>query len=218
MADDGVIRCICSVTTDDGFTIQCETCEVWQHAVCVNVPIDEVSFQCLLICRTPLKLIPPHSFTHAHHYHFLQVPEHYFCDRCDPSPERRKQLIEMAPQAERIQRQRIRKEADARSQDQPTDENSIAHGSPSSSNPPGVDEQDEPLADSPAVSTARSRVSSGACVNESLPGEPSGQSPNSNAKGKTKAASLGHLEKCKDLLQINFDCPVGSYTLMACFT
>ncbi|KAA1129832.1 hypothetical protein PGTUg99_004307 [Puccinia graminis f. sp. tritici] len=164
MADDGVIRCICSVTTDDGFTIQCETCEVWQHAVCVNVPIDE-------------------------------VPEHYFCDRCDPSPERRKQLIEMAPQAERIQRQRIKKEADARSQDQPTEENSIAHGSPSPSNPPGVDEQDESLADSPAASTAMSRVSSGVCVNESLQGEPSGQSPNSNAKGKTKAASSGHLEK-----------------------
>jgi hypothetical protein len=53
--DDGVIRCICSITTDDGFTIQCETCEVWQHAVCVNVPIDEVRFGCLLICRASLK-------------------------------------------------------------------------------------------------------------------------------------------------------------------
>ncbi|KAI7962443.1 hypothetical protein MJO28_000537 [Puccinia striiformis f. sp. tritici] len=161
VADDGVIRCICSITTDDGFTIQCETCEVWQHAVCVNVPIDE-------------------------------VPEHYFCDRCDPSPERRRRLAEMAPQAERTQRQRLKKEADTRSQDQPADENSIAPGSPNLSNQPDADEPYESLVDSPAASTAMSRVSSGVCVNESTQGEPTGQSPNSHAKGKSKATPMGH--------------------------
>ena len=31
-ADEGVIRCICGTTEDDGFTIQCEKCFVWQHA------------------------------------------------------------------------------------------------------------------------------------------------------------------------------------------
>lgn len=35
--DLGIIRCICSSTEDDGFTIQCERCLVWQHAFCVNI-------------------------------------------------------------------------------------------------------------------------------------------------------------------------------------
>lgn len=30
--DEGVIRCICGTIEDDGFTIQCERCFVWQHA------------------------------------------------------------------------------------------------------------------------------------------------------------------------------------------
>ena len=32
VVDEGVIRCICEMTDDDGFTIQCEKCLVWQHA------------------------------------------------------------------------------------------------------------------------------------------------------------------------------------------
>ncbi|KAJ1977014.1 SET domain-containing protein 3 [Dimargaris cristalligena] len=35
--DTGEIRCICGRTEDDGFTIQCDSCYVWQHAVCVDV-------------------------------------------------------------------------------------------------------------------------------------------------------------------------------------
>lgn len=35
--DSGIIRCICGFSDDDGFTIQCENCNVWQHAVCVNI-------------------------------------------------------------------------------------------------------------------------------------------------------------------------------------
>ncbi|KAI9031647.1 hypothetical protein CLU79DRAFT_830911 [Phycomyces nitens] len=35
--DTGVIRCICSSSDDDGFTIQCEQCLVWQHAFCVRI-------------------------------------------------------------------------------------------------------------------------------------------------------------------------------------
>jgi hypothetical protein len=35
--DAGIIRCICSSTEDDGFTIQCEKCFVWQHAFCVQI-------------------------------------------------------------------------------------------------------------------------------------------------------------------------------------
>ncbi|KAI9257612.1 hypothetical protein BY458DRAFT_518711 [Sporodiniella umbellata] len=35
--DAGLIRCTCSSTQDDGFTIQCEHCLVWQHAYCVHI-------------------------------------------------------------------------------------------------------------------------------------------------------------------------------------
>ncbi|KAG4300651.1 hypothetical protein PCK1_003080 [Pneumocystis canis] len=35
--DAGIIRCICGLEEDDGFTIQCERCYVWQHAVCVGI-------------------------------------------------------------------------------------------------------------------------------------------------------------------------------------
>lgn len=50
--DAGIIRCICGFADDDGFTIQCEKCHVWQHAVCVNITDNN------------------------------QVPDVYLCDRC----------------------------------------------------------------------------------------------------------------------------------------
>lgn len=37
-----MIRCICGYSEDDGFTIQCEKCNAWQHAVCVNIENDKV--------------------------------------------------------------------------------------------------------------------------------------------------------------------------------
>ncbi|EPX72809.1 histone lysine methyltransferase Set3 [Schizosaccharomyces octosporus yFS286] len=45
------IRCVCPFDDDDGFTIQCENCEVWQHAVCFeisseNVPENYLCEQC----------------------------------------------------------------------------------------------------------------------------------------------------------------------------
>lgn len=40
--DAGIIRCICGYEEDDGFTIQCEKCNAWQHAVCVNIDNDKV--------------------------------------------------------------------------------------------------------------------------------------------------------------------------------
>jgi hypothetical protein len=35
--DDDVIQCICDSTADDGFTIQCEECDMWQHAKCYEI-------------------------------------------------------------------------------------------------------------------------------------------------------------------------------------
>ncbi|KAM0754909.1 hypothetical protein T439DRAFT_278757, partial [Meredithblackwellia eburnea MCA 4105] len=40
--ESGIIRCVCSVTADDGFTIQCDRCNVWQHALCVEISPDDV--------------------------------------------------------------------------------------------------------------------------------------------------------------------------------
>ncbi|KAI8645787.1 hypothetical protein BD408DRAFT_360707 [Parasitella parasitica] len=50
--DTGLIRCVCPSTEDDGFTIQCERCLVWQHAFCVhithaNIPDHYLCDQCL---------------------------------------------------------------------------------------------------------------------------------------------------------------------------
>lgn len=46
------IRCICSYDHDDNFTIQCERCNAWQHARCVDIS-DEAA-----------------------------VPDHYLCPEC----------------------------------------------------------------------------------------------------------------------------------------
>jgi hypothetical protein len=35
--DGGVIRCICECDDDDGFTIQCDRCLVWQHCACFGM-------------------------------------------------------------------------------------------------------------------------------------------------------------------------------------
>ncbi|TXT13424.1 hypothetical protein VHUM_00791 [Vanrija humicola] len=54
--DNGIIRCICGFTEDDGFTIQCEGCNAWEHGLCFGYR-DESS-----------------------------VPETYFCELCEPRP------------------------------------------------------------------------------------------------------------------------------------
>ncbi|KAJ2763651.1 SET domain-containing protein 3, partial [Coemansia nantahalensis] len=54
--DQGVIRCICNIDDDDGFTIQCENCLVWQHAVCVDVEQDNVPDEYLCEQCNPRKL------------------------------------------------------------------------------------------------------------------------------------------------------------------
>ncbi|TPX46525.1 hypothetical protein SeMB42_g03651 [Synchytrium endobioticum] len=40
--DEGEIRCICGYVDDDGYTIQCERCMVWQHMACVGITADTV--------------------------------------------------------------------------------------------------------------------------------------------------------------------------------
>lgn len=52
--DAGVISCICGHDDDDGFTIQCDHCNRWQHAVCYNIKDSATA------------------------------PEEYLCNVCDP--------------------------------------------------------------------------------------------------------------------------------------
>ena len=35
--ENGQIKCICGIEDDDGFTIQCDVCLIWQHASCVGI-------------------------------------------------------------------------------------------------------------------------------------------------------------------------------------
>lgn len=38
--DSGEIRCICEFSEDDGFTIQCDRCLIWQHIECLGIAED----------------------------------------------------------------------------------------------------------------------------------------------------------------------------------
>ena len=39
--DSGIIRCVCTLEADDGFTIQCERCYAWLHGSCVGFTPEE---------------------------------------------------------------------------------------------------------------------------------------------------------------------------------
>ncbi|KAI8047945.1 uncharacterized protein B0P05DRAFT_564969 [Gilbertella persicaria] len=50
--EEGSIQCICDDMSDDGFTIQCEDCEKWQHAECVKIkktkiPDHYICYRCM---------------------------------------------------------------------------------------------------------------------------------------------------------------------------
>ncbi|KOG98346.1 histone-binding protein SET3 [Saccharomyces eubayanus] len=52
--DAGIITCICDMNDDDGFTIQCDHCNRWQHAICYGIKDVEMA------------------------------PDDYLCNSCDP--------------------------------------------------------------------------------------------------------------------------------------
>ncbi|SCU83196.1 LADA_0C10110g1_1 [Lachancea dasiensis] len=55
--DAGVITCICGFDDDDGFTIQCDHCNRWQHAVCYGIrDIDSAPDDHLCITCNPRKV------------------------------------------------------------------------------------------------------------------------------------------------------------------
>ncbi|KAJ3036829.1 Histone-Lysine N-Methyltransferase ash1l, partial [Rhizophlyctis rosea] len=49
--EDGVIRCICGIAEDDGYTIQCERCFVWQHVACFGLKGREPDHYLCEVCQ-----------------------------------------------------------------------------------------------------------------------------------------------------------------------
>lgn len=91
--DAGIIKCICGFDEDDGFTIQCESCNVWQHAVCVGIGSE------------------------------AEVPDVYLCDQCGPreldvkaAHEKQKTRLETIKQ---MQEKKRRKESEEKEGGQP---------------------------------------------------------------------------------------------------
>lgn len=77
--DSGIISCICGFDDDDGFTIQCDHCHRWQHAICYNIKDIETA------------------------------PEDHLCNTCeprrlDPKKARRRQSERIQRQANRNNR------------------------------------------------------------------------------------------------------------------
>ncbi|KAJ3196586.1 hypothetical protein HK101_008378 [Irineochytrium annulatum] len=40
--EEGVIRCLCGYDEDDGYTIQCDRCKVWQHLACLGIESSKI--------------------------------------------------------------------------------------------------------------------------------------------------------------------------------
>lgn len=80
--DTGTIRCICRISDDDGFTIQCDKCLVWQHAFCVNIDKHNIPDQYLCDMCDP-------------------VPRYYNVKRAVEHQARRSQAERKAEQEER---------------------------------------------------------------------------------------------------------------------
>ncbi|KAL7753745.1 SET domain-containing protein 3 [Sorochytrium milnesiophthora] len=74
--DDGIIRCHCGLSHDDGHTVQCDKCLVWQHVRCFYISDPNM------------------------------LPEHYYCESCEPKwfqetrNENKKRFLEEERQAE----------------------------------------------------------------------------------------------------------------------
>ncbi|CAO1628542.1 unnamed protein product [Sympodiomycopsis kandeliae] len=68
--DGGVIRCICGINDDDGFTIQCDRCLVWQHCACFGMSSQSVPdvYYCELCQPREVDV----AFAQAHQQHRRQ--------------------------------------------------------------------------------------------------------------------------------------------------
>lgn len=71
--DSGIIRCICEFDHDDNFTIQCERCNAWQHAKCVDIT-DEKAVPDNYLCPdcSQQRVKPDKERARGHQLQFLQ--------------------------------------------------------------------------------------------------------------------------------------------------
>lgn len=88
------IRCICGYDHDDNFTIQCERCNAWQHAKCVNIRDERAVPDNYLCpeCAHTLHKMNVHA-AKAYQRQFLQITAHHRAVRAraeqDEEPRRR---------------------------------------------------------------------------------------------------------------------------------
>jgi hypothetical protein len=47
--ENSAVKCICDIPLDDGATIQCDSCYVWQHMICVD--IDRKNIPLVYYCQ-----------------------------------------------------------------------------------------------------------------------------------------------------------------------
>lgn len=74
--DTGLIRCVCDSSEDDGFTIQCERCLVWQHAYCVKISQHNIPDHYLCDqCENKLKKLAASGDFRAHVAGFMRGME-----------------------------------------------------------------------------------------------------------------------------------------------
>ena len=107
--DTGMIRCICGIDDDDGFTICCDRCLVWQHGECVT-----------LYSRAQLEK------------NESLLPEQYLCDRCNPRDfdiERAVRLQKERIASESKPQSKTRRAGGAKSRNNNNNHNSPASGS-----------------------------------------------------------------------------------------
>lgn len=90
--DSGIISCVCGYSHDDGFTIQCDRCFRWQHAVCMGIQKVE------------------------------DAPERYLCYRCDPtkhvSAEKARQIQQLKLQTIEATEKEAKRKAEAEKKEQ----------------------------------------------------------------------------------------------------
>jgi hypothetical protein len=63
--DDSITRCICDFLHDDGYMIQCDSCHVWQHVVCMGLDRNNIpdEYMCERCSPRPVdrSVFSPHS-------------------------------------------------------------------------------------------------------------------------------------------------------------
>ena len=107
--DTGTIRCICGIDDDDGFTICCDRCLIWQHGECVT-----------MYSRAQLEK------------NESLLPEQYLCDRCNPRDfdiERAVRLQKERIASESKPQSKTRRAGGAKSRNNNNNHNSPASGS-----------------------------------------------------------------------------------------